>query len=198
MRRSAIILYGNAPSVYPWAKPFHDTPNDEDRHRLNFSMHKPTAARWPAWMEEGADGAGTGIGLHRSHPLSKLKGNLRRGKQDVPRVFQMMMTGVTHKSGLKLYYRGGKVPNPSKHPWLTGEPCPVYGWKVLDSNVIRQFTAPVVDKDKIVYKPYVALNEKKMMTDDGSLPEPDSTAPVPVDDAPKKEKPLMKRLFFWK
>lgn len=199
-------VFHNAPSVYPFVKPFHDTPYDQDRTRYDVTKKILTPSqRWPKWMDEGADGTGYGIGLHRTHPLSKLRGNLRRGPQDVPRVLNMMIQGVWHKSGNKLYFRGGKPPNPSVHPYLTGEPCPVYGWKVLDESVTREFNVPNIDKEKLRYKPYVALHERRLMgseivpsetsTDSRSLSSTSITASegksIPV------KKPLVKRLFFW-
>eukprot|EP00796_Vickermania_ingenoplastis_P008166 gene8166-5695_t len=191
-------VFHNAPTAYPFMKPFHDTPYDQDRTRFDKANHLPRDS-WPAWMDEGADGTGYGIGLHRTHPLSPLRGNLKRGAKDVPRVLNMMIQGVWHKSGNKLYFRGGKPPNPSVHPYLTGEPCPVYGWKVLDEGAIRQFNVPTIDREKMRYKPYVALHERQLMGDVASS----SGAPPPVpqdldaqhDD--KGRKPLVKRLFFW-
>jgi hypothetical protein len=144
-------------------------------------------------MDEGADGTGHGIGLHRTHPLSRLRGNLKRSKSNVPYIFNMMIKGVYHKSGVKLYFKCGKPPNPSTHPFLTGEPCPLYGWKVTDPNVTRSFSVPVVEKEKMRYKPYVALQERKIL---GT--QPMSTAPAKAKDSAKDTKPLMKRLFFWK
>ncbi|KAH9598132.1 hypothetical protein LSM04_004470 [Trypanosoma melophagium] len=185
-------VYHNAPSVYPFVKPFHDTPYDEDRGPHDVVRNRWRKNKWPQWMDNGADGTGYGIGLHRVHPLSRLRGNLARGPTHVPRVLSMMIQGVWHKSGVKLYFRGGKPPNPSKHPYLTGEPCPVYGWKVTDESVIRQFNMPIQDAAKVRYKPYVALQERKIMG---------INAPAVIPpDAPKRStdaKPLVKRLFFW-
>jgi hypothetical protein len=128
----------------------------------------------------------------------------------------MMIKGVWHKSGVKLYYRGGKPPNPSTHPYLNGEPCPVYGWRVLDHEVTRQFNVPVLPKDKIRYKPYVALQERKFMSGTGASPTPAAQAAAPPGSVPalpgaggggsgggsgaakEDKKPLLKRLFFWK
>ncbi|CAD2212893.1 hypothetical protein AGDE_04933 [Angomonas deanei] len=189
-------VFHSAPATYPFVKPFNDTPHDQDRHRYDrvSTLHKKKD--WPEWMDRGADGTGHGIGLHRSHPLSKLKGNLRRGPSDVPRVLNMMIQGVWHKSGVKLYFRGGKPPNPSKHPYLTGEPCPVYGWRVTDPGVIREFSVPAVEKDKVRYKPYVALQERKIMNFDATVP---AKVGETGDQSEKPDsKPLMKRLFFWK
>ncbi|KEG12854.1 hypothetical protein DQ04_01371010 [Trypanosoma grayi] len=185
-------VYHNAPSVYPFVKPFHDTPYDEDRSRHDVLKRRLRKNNWPEWMDNGADGTGYGIGLHRVHPLSKLRGNLKNSPTHIPRVLSMMIQGVWHKSGVKLYFRGGKPPNPSKHPYLTGEPCPVYGWRVTDESVIRQFNMPSVDSAKIRYKPYVALQERKIMG---------LKAPAPIEPSmPTKgteTKPLVKRLFFW-
>lgn len=188
-------VFHNAPAVYPFTKPFHDTPYDQDRTRFDKTRSLIRNNKWPAWMDNGADGTGFGIGLHRSHPLSKLRGNLRRNPSEVPRVFSMMIQGVWHKSGNKLYFRGGKPPNPSVHPYLTGEPCPVYGWKVTDPSVIREFNLPQPEKDKARYKPYVALQERKIMGGQAPLKEHGALSPSPEKD---DSKPLMKRLFFWK
>nr|CCC95561.1 unnamed protein product [Trypanosoma congolense IL3000] len=186
-------VYHNAPSVYPFVKPFHDTPFDEDRCKHDFVKQRWRSNDWPEWMDNGADGTGYGIGLHRTHPLSKLRGNLKRGPSHVPRVLGMMVQGVWHKSGVKLYFRGGKPPNPSVHPYLTGEPCPIYGWKVTDESVIRQFNVPVVEGSDLRYKPYVALQERKIM---GTQVSPHRKTPV-AGGAPES-KPLVKRLFFWR
>ncbi|KPA81378.1 putative mitochondrial hypothetical protein [Leptomonas pyrrhocoris] len=188
-------VFHNAPSVYPFVKPFHDTPYDQDRTRFDKTKNILHDNKWPAWMDNGADGTGYGIGLHRAHPLSKLRGNLSRGQREVPRVLNMMIQGVWHKSGNKLYFRGGKPPNPSTHPYLTGEPCPIYGWKVTDPSVIREFNLPQPEKDKGRYKPYVALQERKIMGVQAPMKEQSAVSPaVGKDDS----KPLMKRLFFWK
>lgn len=202
-------VYHNAPTTYPFMKPFHDTPHDQDRTRFDVTKKQLTPSRsWPAWMDEGADGTGYGIGLHRTHPLSDLRGNLKRTPQHVPRVLNMMIQGVWHKSGNKLYFRGGKPPNPSTHPYLTGEPCPVYGWKVLDENVTREFNVPHIDKEKMRYKPYVALHERRLLGSqltpaedtaaDGSSSRAVTVKEKGPNGSPQKEKkPLVKRLFFW-
>jgi hypothetical protein len=140
-------------------------------------------------MESGIDGTGRGIGLHRAHSLSTLKGNTQRTSQNVPRIFAAVMQGYRHESGITQYSRGRKVPNPSLHPFLTGEPCPVYGWKVLDHGVTRAFDAPHTDKMR--YKPYVAIHERRLT---GIAPLPAPTSPPPKESS----KPLLKRLFFWK
>ncbi|GET93456.1 hypothetical protein, conserved [Leishmania tarentolae] len=188
-------VFHNAPSVYPFTKPFHDTPYDQDRGRFDTTKNILRENKWPAWMDHGADGTGYGIGLNRTHPLSKLRGNLRRNPSEVPRVLNMMIQGVWHKSGNKLYFRGGKPPNPSTHPYLTGEPCPVYGWKITDPGVIREFNLPQPEKDKTRYKPYVALQERKIMGMQAPMKE---QIAVPTSEESTDSKPLMKRLFFWK
>ena len=75
LRRSTVRRWGEAPKTYPFAKPFNRTPYDEDRHRLArrspYGNEKQTA---PKWMSQGADGFGSGVGLHRAHPLSNLVG----------------------------------------------------------------------------------------------------------------------------
>ncbi|KAF8286804.1 hypothetical protein TcG_08319 [Trypanosoma cruzi] len=194
--RSSIIfrrgVYHNAPTVYPFVKPFHDTPYDEDRGKHYVGRKRWLKNSWPEWMDNGADAFGYGIGLHRVHPLSKLRGNLKTSPSHVPRVLNMMIQGVWHKSGVKLYFRGGKPPNPSKHPYLTGEPCPVYGWRITDESVIRQFNMPSVDVTKVRYKPYVALQERKIMGLDTHKPVVSQTSKKDSD-----AKPLVKRLFFW-
>jgi hypothetical protein len=200
-------LYGSyhrAPSVYPFPQPFKETIADGNVHPKHVTRQDAFKNNWPQWMDEGMDGTGHGIGLHRTHPLSDLRGNLRRTPSQTPRIFNMMMKGVWHKSGVKLYFRGGKPPNPSTHPYLTGEPCPVYGWRVMDHQVTRQFNVPALDKDKIRYKPYVALQERKFMTGTGA---PVAQAPTDVPALPTgqggspaakdEKKPLLKRLFFW-
>lgn len=198
LRRSFCAYRGvfhNAPTTYPFIKPFHDTPHDQDRTRFDVTnrLASKEKRKWPLWMDEGADGTGHGIGLHRTHPLSPLKGNLRRSPSHVPRVMNMMIQGVWHKSGNKLYFRGGKPPNPSTHPFLTGEPCPIYGWRVLDENATREFNVPQIDKEKMTYKPYVALHEKRLMPSDVVSHKP----PGPVQPEKDQRKPLVKRLFFW-
>ena len=194
--------YGNlqtAPSVYPFPQPFKDTIVDGNRHKKHVLNQDAAPRSWPRWMDEGIDGTGYGIGLHRKHPLSHLRGNLTRTPTHTPRIFDMMMKGVTHKSGVKLYFRGGKPPNPSIHPYLNGEPCPVYGWRVTDEMVTRQFNVPVVAKDKIKYKPYVALQERKFMSNTGApVANPASSVPaLPSGEKKDDKKPLLKRLFFW-
>lgn len=206
MRRTAALgaVFHNAPTVYPFKKPFYDTPYDQDRSPLDVTKRGSNGNPWPTWMDRGADGTGHGIGLHRTHPLSKLRGNYKRTPQHVPRIFRMVTQGVLHKSGVKLYFRGGKPPNPSVHPYLTGEPCAVYGWRVTDTAVIREFQVPHVEKEKMRYKPYVALHERRIIGDapvaSPAKPAANDSAVVPNGDAKeeKPSKPLMKRLFFWK
>eukprot|EP00658_Telonema_sp_P-2_P069371 TRINITY_DN58564_c0_g1_i1.p1 TRINITY_DN58564_c0_g1~~TRINITY_DN58564_c0_g1_i1.p1 ORF type:complete len:123 (-),score=13.12 TRINITY_DN58564_c0_g1_i1:112-480(-) len=93
-----------------------------------------------------------------------------------------MMKGVPHRSGLKFYYRGGKPPNPSRHPYLTGEPCPVYGWKVLDSSVTRQYHSPHIEKGQVLLKPYVALHERGIL---GNLANDDTAVSPSGSDSNK-------------
>ncbi|CBH17987.1 hypothetical protein, conserved [Trypanosoma brucei gambiense DAL972] len=186
-------VYHNAPSVYPFVKPFHDTPYDQDRGRHDSVGQRYRKNSWPEWMDNGADGTGYGIGLHRTHPLSRLRGNLKRSPSHVPRVLGMMIQGVWHKSGVKLYFRGGKPPNPSVHPYLTGEPCPLYGWKVTDESVIRQFNMPSIDGTNFRYKPYVALQERKIM----GVQVPSDSVSL-ASGRTTESKPLAKRLFFWR
>ncbi|CCW69262.1 unnamed protein product [Phytomonas sp. Hart1] len=188
-------VFHNAPTVYPFTKPFHDTPYDQDRGRFDTTKNILKQNEWPVWMDQGADGTGFGIGLHRAHPLSKLQGNLSRKPSEVPRVLAMMIQGVWHKSGTKLYFRGGKPPNPSKHPYLTGEPCPVYGWKVTDPLVTREFDFPHIEQDQMRYKPYVALQERKVDGSDVADSKANSLKPLSQDDS--STKPFVKRLFFW-
>lgn len=157
-------------------------------------QHGETRPAAPAWMSEGFDGTGRGLGLYREHPLSQLKGNTERTPENTPKMLRAMITGIYHKSGVVMYFRGGKVPNPMKHPYLTGEPCPVYGWRVLDGDVIRKFEAPTVEKEKQRYKPYVAVQERELMKADNDLPAVPQKAASGKDDG----KPLLKRLFFWK
>eukprot|EP00758_Cryptobia_borreli_P015409 Tbor_TRINITY_DN6022_c0_g2::TRINITY_DN6022_c0_g2_i3::g.10619::m.10619 len=197
MRRTQCCASAMAPSVYPFKKPFHETPFDQDR---TYSKRFPTKLKRKntydnSWMRKGADPTGTGIGLHRKHPLSKLKGNMQRTNRNVPVIFNMMMQGVKHKSGITLYYNGGKPPNPSKHPYMLGTPCPVFGWRYLEPELIRRFEHPQVANDQIKYKPYVALHEAKLVNNVySSNASSDST---PVSDKKPKEKSLLKKLFFW-
>ena len=214
LRRSAVSRWGEAPSVYPYHKPFLRTPYDQDRHKLR--QRSPYAPRAgidatapPAWLSKGIDGTGHGVGLARHHPLSTLTGNLQQTPENVERIMSATMTGFQHQNGRRLYYRGGKVPQPQMHPYLTGEPCPVHGWKILDHDVTRKFEAPTQDKERVTYRPYVALHEQKIhdmdkpaqiaaggspnapATTDGSTPK------KPPAGGGKKDKPLLKRLFFW-
>lgn len=212
LRRSNIQRWGYAPSVYPFRKPFYDTPYDEDRHAMHHSKTKQKRRPYPAWMDHGIDGTGSGIGLYRAHPLSKHHGiladNLQRDTEHVPRVFKAMTQGFAHESGQKRYSTGSKLPQPQMHPYLTGEPCPVYGWRILDHNVPRNFDAPQVPLEKVRYKPYVALHERRIIGEDGSS----STAKISAKGEDKSvatkssssegkggkdTKPLLKRLFFW-
>ena len=187
------------PSVYPFQQPFHDTPYD--RQRTDFFPKQPTPlsqrSRSIAWMNNGFDGTGRAISIYRPHPLSELRGNFSQKIEDVPTMLNMMMKGVRHRSGLRFYYRGGKPPNPSKHPYLTGEPCPVYGWKVLDSGVTRQFHSPHVEKGQVLLKPYVALHERGIL---GNLSDDLAASPAGGSSAvsKKEDKPLLKKLFFWR
>lgn len=200
LRRSSLRRWQGAPSVYPFRKPFYDTPYDEDRWTLKRHNKDLSPNSYPDWMDKGTTGTGNGIGLNRTHPLSKLKGNVSRDASEIPRMFAMMTQGVRHTSGLRLYRRaGGKAPNPSTQPYLTGEPCPVYGWKVLDEAVTRKFEAPhIADRNK--YKPYVGMQERQILGDLGAEPAPSKSVAKtePQIDKPAPSKPLLKRLFFWK
>jgi hypothetical protein len=207
LRRSGVCAAGINPSVYPFPQPFHDTPYD--RQRTDFFPRKASpkaeTVRSIKWMTEGFDGTGRGIGIYRPHPLSQLQGNFSQKVENIPTMLNMMMKGVPHRSGLIFYYRGGKPPNPSKHPYLTGEPCPVYGWKVLDTNVTRQFHSPHIEKGQVLLKPYVALHERGILGNlakESALPSSGSSTSKAVSAAPssaaKEDKPLLKRLFFWR
>ena len=167
-------------------------------------------------MDIGIDGTGRGAALHRAHPLSHLKDNTGRDFDDVGRMFQAMTQGINVKNGTTMYYRGGKVPNPSIHPYLTGEPCPVYGWRITDHKVIRHFDVPLMDREKMKLKPYVALQDAALMEKAKSRRQQldsevaqqgvvgGATAPENKDvdkkDSKKQadDRPLLKRLFFWK
>jgi hypothetical protein len=110
------------------------------------------------------------------------------------------MQGFAHRSGVTLY-TGPKLPKPHLHPYLTGQPCPVYGWRVLEHSVIRAFDAPQLSADKLRYKPYVALHERRIV---GESVEASSESARPKGDSPppakkaQDAKPLLKRLFFWR
>ena len=205
-RRGGLLLRVFQPDgVYPYRQPFYDTPYDGDRNPRDKQNPRGQAA-YPTWMDHGIDGTGHGAGLHRSHPLSPLKDNTERTFESVPRMFTAMTMGINARNGATMYYRGGKPPNPSKHPYLTGEPCPVYGFRVLDHQVARHFEMPVVDKEKQKYKPYVAMQDYAILKQ-ATAASADS-APGPVGGATggaappaKGEKPmeqLKKRLFFWR
>lgn len=186
-----MLRWGQAPFVYPFPKPFHDTPHDEDRFRYRrLYERKP---RYPDWMDRGMPGTQQGAGLHRAHPLSHLRGNLRRGKEDVPRVLKVMLQGIRNHSGGPPIAGKGKVPNPSQFPYVTGEPDKVYNWKVTDPEIIRKFEMPHIEPEKRRYKAYVAMQEQLIL---GDAPSAKGTDVVP--EKPKPAKPLLKRLFFWK
>jgi hypothetical protein len=216
LRRTNTNRWGFAPSVYPFRKPFYDTPYDQDRHNNHFNSQRRRHQAYPAWMDHGVDGSGRAVGLYRAHPLSKyygtLKDNLQRENEHVPRVFRAIAQGYAHFSGRTLYSNGAKLPQPQMHPYLTGEPCPVYGWRILDhNNVTRTFDAPQVPLDKVRYKPYVALHERRIVGENEipATPASDDSSTegkkiVPKDDSSKggkkgssESKPLLKRLFFW-
>jgi len=188
--------------VYPFRKPFYDTPYDEDRHKLNSRALDAKPKTYPAWMDHGYDGTGRSIGLHRTHPLSKATGNLQRDAEHVPRVFRAIIQGYAHRSGVTLY-TGAKLPRPHTHPYLTGEPCPVYGWRVLEPFVVRQFDTPQVSADKQRYRPYVALHERRIIGEsteasaESARPRRDGGEAKPPATKQQESKPLLKRLFFW-
>ena len=198
------------PRMYPFRQPFDDTPYDEERHKLGWRMVDLAKGshQWPSWMDEGLPATGHGIGINRAHPLSQLKDNYSTDWEShgISRTLQMISQGKFHANGRRFYSRANKAPNPLEHPWLTGEPCPVYGWKVLDHDVIRKFETPVI-VDKTRYKPYVAVQEKLLMDDvpvteaSGGPLSNDKKAvekKAPQADKPKKDKSMMKRLFFWR
>ena len=93
------------------------------------------------------------------------------------------------------------------HPYLNGEPCPVYGWRILEHNyTARQFDAPQVPADKLRYKPYVALHERRIVgeaeipaasKDDGKVVPTGSGEGGKKQQQQQESKPLLKRLFFW-
>jgi len=208
-RHTAVLLRMYAPDgVYPYRQPFYDTPYDEDRNPRDVN-NAGAVPPYPRWMDHGIDGTGYGAGLHRAHPLSKLNDNMQRDYASIPRIFGAMTMGINAKNGQMMYYRGGKPPNPSRHPYLTGEPCPVYGWRVTDHAVTRTFEMPVVDKEKQKYKPYCAMQDHRLLQaaaaagSDGPAPAKAKDAPAAAGAPPPaaKDKPmdqLKKRLFFWR
>jgi hypothetical protein len=208
LRRANVLLkkVPRAPPTYPFPKPFYDTPYDEDRVLQRAKTEHRDA--YPQWMDNGIDGSGLGAGMYRPHPLSKdMKSNLSRSKWNVPHIYDRMLHGFHLESGEKKGRKGKRIANPSRFPYLTGEPCPVFGWKITAPEAIRTFEVPAVDIEKIRYKPYVALNERKMMEKSGVTSEEvgiaykDETAVAKQDEpdtkAPK-DKPLLKKLFFWR
>jgi len=83
----------------------------------------------------------------------------------------------------------------------------VYGWRVTDGTVIRDYSsAPKLDKTTVRYKAYVALHERKYSTATTDVAVAPKAAPPGQKAAGTKEappsteakKPLIKRLFFWK
>ena len=203
LRRSQRLFPLNGPYVYPFPQPFRDTPFDEDRFktdiRLQSSLKRLKPPVYPEWMDKGLPGTGRAIGIYRAHPLSHLSDNFKTDIENLPRTLQMIISGVWHSNNKKFYSNHKKAPNPKVQPYLTGEPCPVYGWKVTDPSVIRQFEAPHIE-DRSRYKPYVGVQERKMMesyTEGTSDSKSVTTEKKPKEDAPKKDKPLLKRLFFW-
>jgi hypothetical protein len=186
-----------SPHIYPFIQPFHDTPYDEERHKFDVRRRAEEVKKtWPGWMDTGLPGTGYGIGIHRTHPLSHLKSNFVQDVENLPLVYAKMMQGVYHRNGKRFYSRAKKAPEPAQHPYLTGEPCPVYGWKVTDRTGIRRFEAPHIE-DRFRYKPYVALQEKKLMVDDDGDISPPKEIKKPATPKKEEKKSLRKRLFFW-
>ena len=191
--------YNQHETTYPYPEPFKNTPY-EKKHYV------PAARHWPRWMDEGVDGTGRGIGLYRTHSMSKLKGNLSRKVDHIPYVIRLMIQGVYHASGEKYVRKHGRVPDPFRFPVLTGKPSSLVKWVHEEPELLRTFEVPVPDElRKDVYKPYVALHEM------GAAASNDAAKPLEIGAggntavvkksgaaAPAESKPLKKRLFFWK
>ena len=192
--------YNQHETTYPYPEPFKNTPYEK-------KFYTPAARHWPRWMDEGVDGTGSGIGLYRTHPMSKLKGNLSRKIDHIPYVIRLMVQGVYHASGEKYVRKHGRVPDPFRFPVLTGKPSGLVKWVHEEPELLRTFEVPVPDElRKDVYKPYVALHEMGAVPVDANKPleigAGGSSAVAlkggPGAAPPAESKPLKKRLFFWK
>jgi len=200
LRRTTLIAtgvhtrYPIQETTYPYPEPFKHTPYEK-------KFHNPQPKTWPRWMDDGFDGTGKGIGLYRTHPLSKLKGNYSRKRDHIPQVIRLMTQGKFHASGRRYIRKSGRVPDPTRFPVLTGKPAALGGWSHEEPELLRTFEVPVMDESRQgVYKPYVALHEKAIVVS-SSLEEEGNSKGSEVEvaeESPKESKSLRKRLFFWR
>eukprot|EP00759_Apiculatamorpha_spiralis_P049836 PhF_6_TR44486/c0_g1_i1/m.68503 len=218
MRRSCLFLiytnYSVSETTYPYSEPFKNTPYEK-------KYYNPPSRTWPQWMDNGVDGSGHGIGLYRTHPRSKLKGNISRKRDHIPYLLRRMAQGVHHASGKKYIRENGRTPNPFKFPYLTGKPSSLTRWVHLEPELLRTFAPPTVSEaNKDLYKPYVALHELANLEDEEILKLKSGGADpserlalegggsggsgkakgLSLKTKPEEEpaKPLKKRLFFWR
>eukprot|EP00760_Papus_ankaliazontas_P030606 PhM_4_TR4926/c0_g1_i1/m.89821 len=210
LRRTRIVAYpmftryNSYETTYPYPEPFADTPYEK-------KYYTPQKRDWPKWMDEGIDGKGRNIGLYRKHPISKLKVNLVRSRDNIPYIYRRMVQGVTHSSMNKHIRAGARVPDPFRFPVLTGKPSALTRWVHTEPELIRRFEVPVPEEGrKDVYKPYVSMAEKppEGMSESeaaDALDEPprigdgrSSSVSTNVKSEETESKPMKKRLFFWK
>ena len=120
-------------TTYPYSEPFAGTPYET-------TLHSTKRSAYPTWMDEGVDGYGQGIGIYRTHKLSSLKANMHRKRDNIPYYIRRITQGVLHDSGRKFVYRGGKLPDPTRIPVLTGHPSALTQFVHTEKSLIRDFS----------------------------------------------------------
>ena len=141
-KRATFTRYSQFETTYPYAEPFAGTPYEK-------KLFEARKTVYPSWMDRGVDGFGSGIGLYRTHRLSKLKANMVRNRDNIPYYIRRMTKGVYHESGRKLIKSGGRIPDPTRVPVLTGHASALTGWVHTEKHLIRRFptTGPLPGKD---------------------------------------------------
>ncbi|KNH04256.1 hypothetical protein XU18_4466 [Perkinsela sp. CCAP 1560/4] len=155
--------YNQFDTTYPYAEPFAGTPYENRAFR-------PRSTAYPAWMDQGIDGYGQGIGIYRSHRLSKLSANMQRNRDNIPYYIRRMTQGVFHASGRKLVYKGGKLPDPTRVPVRTGHPSALTRYVHTEKHLIRKFPQGDPLKDPAEGYEFMSQWVKRASGSDLSMP----------------------------
>eukprot|EP00009_Paramoeba_aestuarina_P015402 CAMPEP_0201530656 /NCGR_PEP_ID=MMETSP0161_2-20130828/45350_1 /ASSEMBLY_ACC=CAM_ASM_000251 /TAXON_ID=180227 /ORGANISM="Neoparamoeba aestuarina, Strain SoJaBio B1-5/56/2" /LENGTH=129 /DNA_ID=CAMNT_0047933113 /DNA_START=53 /DNA_END=438 /DNA_ORIENTATION=+ len=64
---------------------------------------------------------------------------MNRNRDNIPYYIRRMTQGIFHASGRKMVYQGGKLPDPTRVPYLTGHPSSLTRYVHTEKHLIRKF-----------------------------------------------------------